>query len=60
MSFIAHTGWWWLDAVVYAVSGGAFLAICYLAPSYFRNVIKPVVDAVVAEILAQLERKRKE
>lgn len=60
MSLVAHTGFWWLDAVVYAVSGGAFLAICYLAPSYYREVVKPLVDAVVVEILAQLEQEHKE
>lgn len=53
--FIAHTGWWWLDVIVYVVSGGAFLGICYLLPSYYRSNVKPIYDEVLELIR---ERRR--
>lgn len=57
--FIAHTGWWWLNVVVYVVSGGAFLAICYLAPRYYEETLKPVYDEMLATI-REIERQRKD
>jgi hypothetical protein len=54
--FVAHTGWWWLDAIVYIVSGGAFLAICYLAPSYYRANVEPVYRAILELIQEKLNK----
>lgn len=44
--FVPHTGWWWLDVLVYVISGGAFGAICYLFPQYYRDVVRPTLDFV--------------
>lgn len=44
--FDVDTGFWWFDVIVWVVSGGAFLGICYLLPSYYRNVIRPLFDEI--------------
>lgn len=44
---LVHTGWWWLNALVYVISGGAFLRICYLLPRLYRETIKPTILLVL-------------
>lgn len=35
-----QTGYVWFDVVVYIVSGGAFVVLCYLVPRWLRNMYR--------------------